>query len=172
MRALQRLGQHLDVVEAEMRALVREALLGPGLQDDLDGFAEALGALLGWHAEGIELRMGKAAAGTPVDPAARQHVEQRHLFGEPQRMIERGQRHRRADAQALGACRRHDAQHVHRGADAESGEMMLGQPHRVEARLVHDLDALERTAVNLFQRAVAARPAEELQDAQFHSAVQ
>src|SRR6185503_4476533 len=84
-------------------------------------------------------------------------------------MIERGERHRRADAQALGARRRQHAQHVHRGADAEGREVMLGQPHRVEAGAVHDFDALERAGIDVFQRAAAAGPAEELQDSELHS---
>jgi hypothetical protein len=83
-------------------------------------------------------------------------------------MVERGQRHRGADAQPLRPRRRQHAQHVHRGADAEGGEVVLGQPDGVETHLVHDLDALERAGIDLFQRTVAAGPAEELQDADFH----
>src|SRR5580692_3679554 len=46
--------------------------------------------------------------------------------------------------------------------------MVLGQPYRVEAAAIHDLDALERARIDLFQRPVAAGPAEELQHAYFH----
>ena len=45
---------------------------------------------------------------------------------------------------------------------------MLGQPDRVEAAAIHDLDALERAGKDVLQRAVAAGPAEELQHAHFH----
>src|SRR5713101_2555112 len=83
-------------------------------------------------------------------------------------MIERGQRYRRADAQTLGSRRSQRTQHVHRGADAERREMVLGQPHRIEAATIHDLDALERARIDLFQRPVPAGPAEELQHAYFH----
>src|SRR5258708_248420 len=79
-----------------------------------------------------------------------------------------GQEHRRTDAQAFRARGGQRAQHVHRGADAEGGEMVLGQPHRVEAAAIHDLDALERARIDLFQRPVPAGPAEELQYAYLH----
>src|SRR4029450_5621206 len=87
-RPLQGLGQHLDIVEGEVRALEAEALLAPGLEHDLDGLAKALGAFLRRHTEVLELEMGEAAARAPVDAAARQHVEQRHFLGETYRMIE------------------------------------------------------------------------------------
>src|SRR6185437_8398764 len=52
--------------------------------------------------------------------------------------------------------------------DAEGGEVMLRQPDGVEAGSVHDLDALEGAGIDLFQRPVTARPAEELQNAELH----
>jgi hypothetical protein len=168
MRPLQRLGQQLDVIEGKVPAPEAETVLGPGLEHDVDGLAKALGAFLGRHAEGAELRRGEAAAGAPVDAATRQHVEQRHFLGEPQRMIEGGQRNRRADAQPPGARRRQRAQHVHRRADAEGREVMLGQPHRVEAAAVHDFDALEGARIDIGERAVPTGPAEELQHAELH----
>src|SRR3979409_1779657 len=65
---------------------------------------------------------GEASPGAPIDPAARQHVEQRHFLGEAQRMIERRQRHRRADAQAFGARGGQRAQHGPRGEGPERAE--------------------------------------------------
>jgi len=46
--------------------------------------------------EGGELAGGEAAAGAPVHPPAREHVQKRHLFGQAQGVVERGQRDRRA----------------------------------------------------------------------------
>ncbi len=45
---------------------------------------------------------------------------------------------------------------------------MLGEPHRVEPALVHDLDALQRAGENRGERDPPLRPAEELQDAELH----
>src|SRR5260370_33986935 len=83
-------------------------------------------------------------------------------------MIARGRGHRRAEAQPFGARRGQRAKHVHRGTDAEGGEMVLGQPHRVEAAAIHELDTLERARIDLFQRPVPAGPTEELQHAHLH----
>ena len=63
-------------------------------------------------------------------------------------MVEGGERHSGADPQALGPSGGEGAHHVHGGTDAEAGEMMLGQPDRVVAGTVHDLDALNRTIVD------------------------
>ena len=120
------------------------------------------------NAEGGELAALEAAARAPVDPAARQHVQQRHLLGEAQRVVERRQRHRRADAQPFGARRGHGAHHVHRRADREAGKMMLGEPDGVVAGLVHDGEALERRFVDRIERHGPVAPAEELQNADFH----
>src|SRR6516165_1749149 len=76
-------------------------LVGPGAQDDLDGLAEARRTFLGRHPKSGELDPCEAAARAPVDAAARQYVEQRHLLGEAQGMIEWGERHCGADAQPL-----------------------------------------------------------------------
>src|SRR4051794_17482727 len=85
-------------------------------------------------------------------------------------MIERRQRHAGADAQPLCARRRHCAHQMHRRAHAEAAEMVLGEPHRVVAGAVHDLDPLERAGEHRFERHAPFRPAEELQDAELHRA--
>src|SRR3954452_6260163 len=85
-------------------------------------------------------------------------------------MIERRQRHAGADAQPLCARRRHCAHQRHRRAPAEAAEMVLGEPHRVIAGAVHDLDPLERAGEDHFERHAPFRPAEELQDAELHRA--
>ena len=48
--------------------------------------------------------------------------------------------------------------------------MVLGEPHRVIAGAVHDLDPLERAGEDRFERHAPLRPAEELQDTEFHRA--
>src|ERR1700680_5043549 len=45
---------------------------------------------------------------------------------------------------------------------------MFGQPDRVVAGLVHDLDTLERAFVHSGQRYAALGPTEELKDSDFH----
>ena len=101
---LQRLGQDLDAVVAPELALVATALVPPGGQHDLDALAEAVGALLHRHAEGLELDAVEAAAGAPVHAAAREDVDHGDLLGEPQRVVERGQRHGHARSGRSASC--------------------------------------------------------------------
>ena len=46
--------------------------------------------------------------------------------------------------------------------------MMLGEPHRVVAGLVHDLEALDGAGIDGLKLDLAIRPAEELQHPDFH----
>src|SRR3954453_21405359 len=69
VRRLQWLGQHLDTVIAKEPTLVRQTLLGPGLQHDLHRLMKARTAFLTGYLEGREFTAFKATAGAPVDAA-------------------------------------------------------------------------------------------------------
>ena len=168
LRPLVRFGQDLDVLERPVVAAVGDPFARPGLQHDLDVLAEARIALLGGHVERGVLGAVEAAADPPVDPAARQHVEQGDLLGDAQRVVERGQRHRRPDPQTgrpSGDVHRHE---VHGRADRVRAEVVLGQPHPVVAGAVHHLDPLEGPVVDRGQRDPTFGPGEELQHADLH----
>src|SRR5580700_2909438 len=83
-------------------------------------------------------------------------------------MVERGERHRSADAQTLRPRSGQCPDHVHRGADAKAAEVMLGEPDRVVAGLVHDLDPLQGAGIDRRQVDPPLRPAEELQNSELH----
>src|SRR5215467_6746344 len=83
-------------------------------------------------------------------------------------MVEWSERHRRSDTQSLGPGGCQCSNHVDRGADAEAAKVMLGEPDRIIAGLVHDLDPLQCAGVNRRQIDPSLRPAEELQNTQFH----
>jgi hypothetical protein len=145
-----------------------QAIVAPRREDDVHALAEAVGALLRRHAERRELVAIEAAPGAPVHAAAGEDVDQRDFLGEPQRIVEGRERHGEADPdipRARGDVRGHD---VDGRAHAVRAEVMLGQPHAVVARLVHDLDARERPLVHRGERD-APRPREELQDADLHA---
>ena len=139
-----------------------ETVLCPGTEYDLDGLAKPRNAFLGRDAEGFEFGTIEAATGAPVDASAGEHVEQGDFLGEAQRMIERGERDGRTDAQPARPGRGQHRHQVHRGAHAERGEVVLREPHRVITALIHHLDALERAAVDRGQIDAAVWPAEEL----------
>ena len=95
-------GQHLDVVEVPVLAVERQPLAASTPRSTTSTASRNRGdGLVERHAEGVELGPLEAPAGAPVDPPAGEHVEQGDLLGQAQRVVERGQRHRRADAQPL-----------------------------------------------------------------------
>ncbi len=168
MRFLRRLRQHFDVLTLEVLPLEGELLLGPGADHRLHVFPEDRIAVARVDTESLELPFRKTAADPPVDPAAGKHVEQRHLLRQAQRVVKGRQRHTRADPQVLRASGYLDPHHVDRRTDAEGTEVVLRQPHRVVPVLIHDVDALERPPVDLFQRDPAVRPREELEHRGLH----
>ena len=168
MGTLVGLRQHLHVFVAVEASLVGEPLARPGGEHDLDRFAKALGALCRRYAEHLELARVEAPAGPPVDAPARQHVEERNLLRDAQRVIEGSQGHGRPDAKILGAGSNVGCHHMHRGTHAVAAEVVLGEPHGVVTRPVHHLDAIEGAGVDVFQRNAAISPTEELQDADLH----
>ena len=168
MRALRGPGEDLDVLEVVVAALPVQALPGPGRQHDLHGLVEALGALRRGHAEGAELTGVEAAASPPVHPSSGEHVEQRDLLGDAQRVLHGSERHRRSDSQALGARCEVAAHHVDRGTHAVAAEVVFGEPDRVVVRLVHDADAFQGPGVDILERDLPVPPAEELQHTHPH----
>ena len=168
VRRLDGFRQHLHPLVVEERSVVRNPLVGPRLQHDLDGLVEPPRAFLPRDAKGGEFATLEPPPRSPVDPPAGQHIQQRHLLRQPQRVIERRQRHGGADPQPRRPRRRHRPHHVHRRADREPRKMVLRQPNRIVAGAVHDSEPLQRRLVDGCQRHRPVPPAKELQDADFH----
>ena len=87
MGLLERFRQDLDILEMPIISVPGESLVLPGRQHDLDSLSEARMTFLRRHTERLELRPVEPSASPPVDPATRKYVEQRYLFGQPQRMV-------------------------------------------------------------------------------------
>ena len=171
MRLLHRLGQDFDIFEIEISAMIREAIVAPRLQHHIDGFLEPRRAFFNRHAEGAEFSRIETAPGAPIHAAARQDIEQCDFLGEPQRMIERGERDRGPDAHSARARCSMQAHHVHRGANAEGVEVMLCQPDAVVARRVHDFDPLQGALVNRLDRDPPLGPTKELEHSRLHNRI-
>src|SRR5580698_5175803 len=131
-----------------MLSAIGHAVIDPGTHYYVHGFTETGAALFRCNAESTELARIETAAGTPVDAAARENVQQSNFFSQTQRMIERGKRDTCADAQTLGTRSRIRAHHGDRRTYAVIVKVMLGQPDGVVARLVHDLNTLKRALVH------------------------
>src|SRR5437764_14796137 len=101
-----------------------ETLVLPGCQHELDRLPEARLAFLRRHAERLELRRVEAPARPPVDPPAGEHVEQRHLFGQAQRMVKGCQGDARTNAQMLRLAGHVHTHEMHRGTDTVTRKVM------------------------------------------------
>jgi hypothetical protein len=62
------------------------------------------------------------------------------------------------------------AHEMHRGTDTIIRKVVLGQPHGIVARFIHDGDALQSPLVDGRQRHALLWPAEKLQNTEFHGA--
>src|ERR1039458_5012437 len=171
MRLLDWFWQHFDVLEVPELATEVDPLFRPGFPHDLDRLVETFTTLRNWHAEHLEFNRIEPAACTPVDPAASEHIQERHLFCQPERVVKSGQRDRHTDADVLGVIGHVQSHHVDRRANAVPREMVLCQPHCIVSTLIHDLDALHGTSVDRRQGDARLGPAEKLEYAELHSSI-
>ena len=88
-------------MKLEILALVREPLLGPRLQEDLERLVEPLLAFFVGNAE-ARVVLGQAApAHSEIDASLTDLIERRDVLGKAQRMDEGQHLHGEADLQAL-----------------------------------------------------------------------
>ena len=169
VRPLQGLGDHAHVVEREEAPRVAEALFGPRAAHDLDGLVEALAALLLGHAVSGELGRAVAPPHAHVEPAVRDDVDEGHLLGEAQRVMEGQDRRGEADAHPArpGRRRRRERRGIHRQPVVD--EVVLREPDLVEPELLGPLDLLE-LAVDDVGVPLARRRLEEVEGAETHHA--
>ena len=169
MRPLQGLGDHAHVVEREEAPRVAEALFGPRAAHDLDGLVEALAALLLGHAVSGELGRAVAPPHAHVEPAVRDDVDEGHLLGEAQRLVEREDRGGEADPNPLGPRRDRARERGRIDRETVVDEMMLGEPHRIEAELFRPHHLLELAVDDLRVR-IARMRLEEVIRPELHQA--
>ena len=119
----------------EELALVRERRLGPRARQDLERLGAALAAVVAAEAVAHELVLvvQAAAAHADVEPAVAQVVEQRQLHREPDRMAERQLDDGKADAHPARARGERARERDRVAVDRLAGEVVLGEPDRVEA---------------------------------------
>ena len=100
-------------------------------------------------AEGGLLHRGRAT-GAPLDATLREDVDGRHLLGDARRVdeAERHQRDAEAEADVLGRLRERAEHDLGCGAvRATFAEVVLDEPHGVEAEGVGELDLVEHLVV-------------------------
>src|SRR5262249_5554785 len=153
-----------QIVGREVLAGVREAFLGPGLQNEVERLLEALAALVVPHAVPRVGARKTAAPDAEVETALADLIDRGGLLGGANGMAEREHADAGADPHAARARSDRGAQHQrHRGdrRDARAhrigrppvhGEVPLGQPDAVEPLGLRDLGDVHRLAERLFLR--------------------
>jgi hypothetical protein len=142
MRALQRPRPDGDVVIAPELSLVREHLLGPGLDDDVVGFLESRARLR--ERRRMRAVLARNAAGEAGDDAAvRQAVQHRRFFGQPQRLMQRQQVAVDQQLQPLRALCRRGRHQVRRGHQPVGRGVVLVEADAVVAEAVQQFPRLQ-----------------------------
>jgi hypothetical protein len=143
---------------------MREPLLGPGLENDVERFLETIAALAIGDAVS-RIRPGKAAApDTEIETAQADLIDGGGLFRGTNRVTQGEDADARTDPHALGARRDGSGQHERHGGDrrdarasgiewsSRSREVSLGQPDAVEPGFLRDLGDRERFGKRFFLR--------------------
>src|SRR5262249_22521659 len=104
------------------------------------GAREALGK---GDSEAAELVRRVAHADADLDPAATQIVENREILGEAQWMTERQEADVGGEADSLSSGRHRSGDRRPRGQVAVVDEVVLGEPHEIEAEAVEPRDLLD-----------------------------
>ena len=93
-----------------------------------------------------------AHADAEVEAPAGEQRERGGVLGESDRVVQRQQHQVRADPHPGRALGDRGGDHERRGRVAVVDEVVLGEPHRVEAELLGGDDLVERAAVELLER--------------------
>ncbi len=128
-----------------------EALALPRELQNLQRLQGASEALLSRHAEAVELFLTIALPDPEPNAAARDHVDDRDILGEFQRMLKGREQHEGSDLDALGARRDCRGRGHHRGKITVVGEVMLGEPNRIEPGCVGDFGLSEHLGIDFLE---------------------
>ena len=135
MRALRRLRRHPPLRHLVIAPLERERLPAPGADHQVERLFEAPDSLLPRHAVGGELLRHIARCHAEHEAPGREVVDDRDVFRELERRVERHQQDSRADPHPLGD--RRGPRHGHQGTGAET--VLLDMVGALEGRHIAQL---------------------------------
>jgi hypothetical protein len=161
--------RHGELVEREVLAVEGEWLTRPRPPQHLDGLLGSRAALLARHPEVGELLVPVAGREAQIQPAAGEQVGDRGVLGQPQRVVQRGEQHRGAQPDAPRAGAQGGDHGEQRGQVAVVDQVVLGQPHGVEAPALGRHGEVNGLLIHLRPRAAPGpRVAEIEPDAELH----
>src|ERR1700722_1955512 len=156
MRLTHRLRQHAHVSELEILAVETESIAGPCELENLNGLQRAAESLRTRHAEAFELLGAVSEAYPKSEPAAREDIDECGVLGQLQRVKKRRQQDVGADSDARSARRNSSSRGHQRRQVAVVGEVMLGEPDGIEAKLLGGLHLRKRLAIKISKRQLRA----------------
>ena len=136
-------GHVFHVVEVPV---VAEAGVLPQTQNHVQNLAEPLAAGVVVHFQVPILVDHLPPSHAEVQPPVAESVQHRRFLCDENRVLEGQDAHARTDADALGAAGGVQAHGHRRGYDAVAGEVVFGQPYRIVAQFLGELDLLHHFA--------------------------
>ena len=139
IRLLERLRPSECLFAGPVLALIRHAVLRPGLEDDFHRFEAHLAPLMEVDAPAEELRLVDAVADAELQPTVRHVVDHRRVLGEPQWVVERQLVDERTESQGARLPRERGQVDVCRRVDAIGRVLVLGEEAVLVAEIFGEL---------------------------------
>ncbi len=131
-----RSGHDVDIRETELRPVAAQAGSGQRGEQQVERLGEAVLVAVQTGAEDLEVDPRAAPADTESEATTRELIEQGGLLGECDRVLSGQHADRGTDRHPAGRAQQVSGQGDRRGADPVRHEMVLGDPHVVEACLL------------------------------------
>jgi len=148
------LGEHPEVIDVGVLAVVGEAFLGPCLDDDIDGFLEPFAAGVDVDAHAVELLLLITSADAEVDASVADHIQHGHFLGHQDGIVQGQDDDRSADADVFGASGDGAEERPDAAEQAVAGETVLAQPRLIKAGFVGEGNLLQSVVEGLGRREV------------------
>ena len=127
-----------------------QPLLGPSLDDYVNGFLVTLAAGVYVYPQAVELLLLVARADTEIDAAVADYVQHRHFFGHQYRVVQRQNDYGGSDADVLRPSGHRAQERPDAGQQPVARETVLAQPDFLNAHLLGVYNLLQCIVQRLF----------------------
>src|SRR4029077_21047271 len=166
MRALQRPQDHGHLVKLVVLAFERQLVRGEAIENELECFVIDLCGLREVDSICAGLERRHAPPDSEFEAPAAHLIEHADFLDQAQRMIERQEIDKWAEAQALGALRQRGEEQSRRGGAAERRRVVFGEVIAIDAAAIVGFDQLKSIGIELRER--TARVVHVIEYAELH----
>src|SRR5712692_732564 len=153
MRFLHGFGNNRQILSMKVSPLIRETFVRPGFENHFERFFEPLSALLLRHVVASVMDRRSSSAHPKLQASAAENIRRRGFFSHFYWAVQRQERDRSPEADALSALRRYRQNHEGTGEDrGTAAEVQLTQPHGIESQRVPKFDLRKDVLVALTLR--------------------